>query len=199
MTDSHTRVRCLNKILEAGRLWTSTAIHKINSLPRNARGHSFEQIAISDNHLAIERGANGRVGGTRAEAPRSGKCSFVCYNPVKAIILRRGSLRSAPFRNSAEFRPIRGRFRRARDRLRFCARHDYPVVQFMPANDCNLRSIRLVEHFPPSSPHRPRLSTLPVARCSRPPIPSPGPCPAPLVRFTRMQKSAKHPEETSDS
>lgn len=114
---------------------------------------------------------------TRGGSPRSGKCSFVCYNPVKAIILRRGSLRSAPFRNSADFRPIRGRFRRARDRLRFCARHDYPVVQFMPANDCNLRSIRLVEHFPPSSPHRPRLSTLPVARCSRPPTPSPGPCP----------------------
>lgn len=111
-------------------------------------GHSFEQIAVSDNHLA-STGAT--VGSTRA--PRSGKCSFVCYNPVKAIIraARRGFslVRSLVLRNhgiSADSR----RFRRARDRFRFCARCDYTVVQFMPANDCNLRSIRLVKHFPPS-------------------------------------------------
>lgn len=74
---------------------------------------------------------------------------------------------------------------------------DYPVVQFMSANDCNLRSIRLVKHFPPSLffdlDFRPSSSS---AGSATPPSVSLG---LYLVRFTRMQKSAKHPEETSDS
>lgn len=72
------------------------------------------------------------------------------YNSVKAIIraARRGSLVRSLRNHGISADPRRSR--RARDRFRFCARDDYPVVQFMPANDCNLRSIRLVKHFPPS-------------------------------------------------
>lgn len=82
--------------------------------------------------------------------------------PVKATIRSRSG--------TTEFRPIRRRFRRA---TAFCAQDDYPVVQFMSANDCNLRPIRLVKQF---SPPRPRLSTLP-------------PCPSPSALF-RLVSSA---------
>lgn len=50
----------------------------------------------------------------------------------------------------AEFRAIRGDFDAPATAFVFRAQDDYPVVQFMPANDCNLRSIQLVKQFSPS-------------------------------------------------
>lgn len=96
-------------------------------------------------HIGARVAAVNAIGSTRV--PRSGKCSFVCYEPGESNNSCRSegplvrSLRN--YGISADSR----RFRRARDRFRFCARDDYPVVQFMPANDCNLRSIRLAKHF----------------------------------------------------
>lgn len=144
---------------------------KINSLPRKAiepRGHTFAQIAVSNDHLASGR-----------ERPRTPRWKYTRSPRKRKVLVRvlqlgesnnsRGGARSLARSRTTEFRPIRGDSDAPATAF-VSVRDDYPVVQFMPANDCNLRSIRLVKHFPsPFTSPRPRLSTLLVLRCFSPP------------------------------
>lgn len=61
-----------------------------------------------------------------------------------------------------------------------------PAVQFMPANDCNLRLIQLAKWFCARLP-----SFSPFASCAA--VASTGPAADRPVGPTRMHKSAKHP------